>query len=82
MKKLLLTTAVILLLTSAGVGYVIHANPETTSVSENSTVTNHQKVQIGAEDIDGLVEYENQARRIYNGLRGFCDEVYLVRLIG
>lgn len=30
----------------------------------------------------GLVEHENQARRIYNGLRGFCDEVYLVRLVG
>lgn len=30
----------------------------------------------------GLVEHENRARRIYNGLRGFCDEVYLVRLVG
>ncbi|AXI07539.1 4-(cytidine 5'-diphospho)-2-C-methyl-D-erythritol kinase [Oceanobacillus sp. 143] len=30
----------------------------------------------------GLVEHENKARRIYNGMRGFCEEVYLVRLIG
>ncbi|MFD1849266.1 4-(cytidine 5'-diphospho)-2-C-methyl-D-erythritol kinase [Oceanobacillus bengalensis] len=30
----------------------------------------------------GLVEHENKAKRIYNGMRGFCDEVYLVRLIG
>ncbi|RDW16849.1 4-(cytidine 5'-diphospho)-2-C-methyl-D-erythritol kinase [Oceanobacillus chungangensis] len=30
----------------------------------------------------GLVEHENKAKRIYNGMRGFCEEVYLVRLIG
>ncbi|RKQ33024.1 4-(cytidine 5'-diphospho)-2-C-methyl-D-erythritol kinase [Oceanobacillus halophilus] len=30
----------------------------------------------------GLVEHENKARRIYNGMRGFCEEVYLVRIIG
>ncbi|RLL41688.1 4-(cytidine 5'-diphospho)-2-C-methyl-D-erythritol kinase [Oceanobacillus piezotolerans] len=30
----------------------------------------------------GLVEHENKAKRVYNGIRGFCDEVYLVRLIG
>ena len=30
----------------------------------------------------GLVENERQAKRIYNGMRGFCDEVYLVRLTG
>ncbi|WP_067729708.1 4-(cytidine 5'-diphospho)-2-C-methyl-D-erythritol kinase [Oceanobacillus damuensis] len=30
----------------------------------------------------GLVEQQNKATRIYNGMRGFCDEVYLVRLLG
>lgn len=29
-----------------------------------------------------LVKHENKAQRIYNGLRGFCKEVYKVRLIG
>ena len=30
----------------------------------------------------GLVDSESRATRIYNGLRGFCDEVYVVRIIG
>lgn len=30
----------------------------------------------------GLVDSESRAQRIYNGLRGFCDEVYVVRIIG
>ena len=30
----------------------------------------------------GLVDSETRAQRIYNGLRGFCDEVYVVRIIG
>ena len=30
----------------------------------------------------GLVQHETRVQRVYNGLRGFCDEVYAVRLIG
>lgn len=30
----------------------------------------------------GLVHQEARIPRIYNGLRGFCDEVYAVRLVG
>ena len=30
----------------------------------------------------GLVDSETRATRIYNGLRGFCEEVYTVRLLG
>lgn len=29
-----------------------------------------------------LVMQENRAQRIYNGLRGFCEEVYKVRILG
>ncbi|WP_456280210.1 4-(cytidine 5'-diphospho)-2-C-methyl-D-erythritol kinase [Bacillus sp. K7] len=29
----------------------------------------------------GLVQYESKVQRIYNGLRGFCDQVYAVRMI-
>lgn len=29
-----------------------------------------------------LVKKESQAQRIYNGLRGFCDEVYKIRVLG
>lgn len=30
----------------------------------------------------GLVQYDSRMQRIYNGLRGFTDQVYAVRLIG
>ena len=30
----------------------------------------------------GLVESEARVSRIYNGLRGFCEEVYVVRMLG
>ncbi|OCS92211.1 4-(cytidine 5'-diphospho)-2-C-methyl-D-erythritol kinase [Caryophanon latum] len=30
----------------------------------------------------GLVEHEARAARIYNGLKGFCEEVYTIRLVG
>ena len=30
----------------------------------------------------GLVDHESRVQRIYNGLRGFCDEVFAVRLLG
>lgn len=30
----------------------------------------------------GLVESEARVSRIYNGLKGFCDEVYTIRLVG
>lgn len=32
--------------------------------------------------IYGLVEHEGKAQRIYNSMRGFCNEVYMVRVIG
>ncbi|WP_284140718.1 MULTISPECIES: 4-(cytidine 5'-diphospho)-2-C-methyl-D-erythritol kinase [unclassified Virgibacillus] len=32
--------------------------------------------------IYGLVAQESKAQRIYNGMRGFCSEVYLVRILG
>ena len=30
----------------------------------------------------GLVDNESRMSRVYNGLRGFCEEVYAVRLLG
>lgn len=30
----------------------------------------------------GLVRYDSRMQRIYNGLRGFCDQVFAVRMIG
>ncbi|WP_420167081.1 4-(cytidine 5'-diphospho)-2-C-methyl-D-erythritol kinase [Bacillus coahuilensis] len=30
----------------------------------------------------GIVEYESKVQRVYNGLRGFCDQVFAVRMQG
>ncbi|ASS89714.1 MAG: 4-(cytidine 5'-diphospho)-2-C-methyl-D-erythritol kinase [Bacillaceae bacterium] len=30
----------------------------------------------------GLVQHESRLHRVYNGLRGFCDQVYAVRMLG
>lgn len=30
----------------------------------------------------GLVEHDSRMQRIYNGLRGFCEQVYAVRILG
>jgi 4-diphosphocytidyl-2-C-methyl-D-erythritol kinase len=30
----------------------------------------------------GLVRYESRLPRVYNGLRGFCDQVFAVRMLG
>lgn len=30
----------------------------------------------------GLVQHESRVHRIYNGLRGFCDQVFAVRMLG
>lgn len=30
----------------------------------------------------GLIEYDSRMHRVYNGLRGFCEQVHAVRLLG
>jgi 4-diphosphocytidyl-2-C-methyl-D-erythritol kinase len=30
----------------------------------------------------GIVQYDSRMHRIYNGLRGFCDQVFAVRVLG
>lgn len=30
----------------------------------------------------GLIQYDSRMHRVYNGLKGFCDQVYAVRLLG
>ncbi len=30
----------------------------------------------------GLVQHDSRMQRVYNGLRGFCDQVFAVRLVG
>lgn len=30
----------------------------------------------------GLIEHDSRMQRVYNGLRGFCDQVFVVRMLG
>ena len=30
----------------------------------------------------GLVQHDSRMQRMYNGLRGFCDQVFAVRMLG
>lgn len=55
------------------------------------SILKEQMVKFGADavlmsgsgpTVFGLVQHESRVNRIYNGLRGFCDEVYAVRLLG
>ncbi|MBY7144887.1 hypothetical protein KFZ56_17870 [Virgibacillus sp. NKC19-3] len=55
MKTFVLTTASALLLTSGGIGYAAHANPDTAPVAENNAAMNNHT---HAEDVDDLVEYD------------------------
>lgn len=54
-------------------------------------VLSERIAELGAEGVSmtgsgptiyGLVREETKAWRIYNGLRGFCEQVYVVRLLG
>ncbi|WP_404450801.1 4-(cytidine 5'-diphospho)-2-C-methyl-D-erythritol kinase [Virgibacillus necropolis] len=63
----------------------------TTSLYPNVQRIKEKMVQAGSKGVlmsgsgptvVGLVEHQHKAIRIYNGLRGFCDEVYVVRIIG
>ncbi|RIU94734.1 hypothetical protein [Oceanobacillus picturae] len=58
MKTFVLTTASALLLTSVGVGYAWHANPDKTQVSENDTEMIQQKAQVDTENMDDFLEYD------------------------
>lgn len=63
----------------------------TTSLYPNVMRIKEKMIQAGASGvfmsgsgptIVGLVEHQHKAIRIYNGLRGFCDQVFVVRVIG
>ncbi|MGP4042524.1 4-(cytidine 5'-diphospho)-2-C-methyl-D-erythritol kinase [Gracilibacillus sp. D59] len=66
---------------------------ETVTLPKNPEVEQikHQMKRSGADavlmsgsgpTVFGLVQQESRADRIYNSLRGFCEEVYVVRLLG
>ena len=59
-------------------------HPEVTTIKEQMQRFGADAVLMSGSGptVFGLVDTESRAGRIYNGLRGFCEEVYVVRLIG
>lgn len=73
----------------ASVGNVLE--PVTTRMHKEVKLIKDQMKRFGADavlmsgsgpTVFGLVRHESRLHRIYNGLRGFCDQVYAVRLLG
>ncbi|WOV85839.1 4-(cytidine 5'-diphospho)-2-C-methyl-D-erythritol kinase [Sporosarcina jeotgali] len=65
--------------------------PVTMRLHPQVSVLKEQMLKFGADTVlmsgsgptvFGLVEHESQVARIYNGLKGFCPEVYAVRMMG
>ncbi|MCG7337480.1 4-(cytidine 5'-diphospho)-2-C-methyl-D-erythritol kinase [Sporosarcina sp. ACRSM] len=73
----------------ASVGNILE--PVTMSIHPQVAVLKEQMKKFGADavlmsgsgpTVFGLVKHESRVPRIYNGLKGFCSEVYAVRMIG
>ncbi len=65
--------------------------PVTMRLHPQVSVLKEQMLKFGADTVlmsgsgptvFGLVQHESQVARIYNGLKGFCPEVYAVRMMG
>ena len=59
-------------------------HPEVVSIKEHMKRFGADAVLMSGSGptVFGLVDNESRLPRIYNGLRGFCDEVFAVRLLG
>ena len=59
-------------------------HPEVSTIKEQMTKFGADAVLMSGSGptVFGVVQHESRVNRIYNGLRGFCDEVYVVRLLG
>lgn len=65
--------------------------PVTMKIHPQVSVLKEQMLKFGADTVlmsgsgptvFGLVQHESQVARVYNGLKGFCPEVYAVRMMG
>ena len=59
-------------------------HPEVSTIKEQMTKFGADAVLMSGSGptVFGVVQHESRVNRIYNGLRGFCDEVFVVRLLG
>lgn len=62
----------------------LHLYPEVKRIKERMLRSGADGVLMSGSGptVFALIEKESKANRIYNGLRGFCKEVYAVRLLG
>ena len=65
--------------------------PVTMRLHPEVTILKEQMLKFGADTVlmsgsgptvFGIVQHESQVARVYNGLKGFCTEVYAVRMMG
>ena len=58
--------------------------PEVANIKEHMKMFGADAVLMSGSGptVFGLVEHESRMQRIYNGLRGFCNQVYAVRILG
>lgn len=73
----------------ASVGNVLESvtlklHPEVSSIKEQMKRFGADAVLMSGSGptVFGLVSNETRTTRIVNGLRGFCDEVYAIRMLG
>ncbi|WP_066185706.1 MULTISPECIES: 4-(cytidine 5'-diphospho)-2-C-methyl-D-erythritol kinase [Gracilibacillus] len=59
-------------------------NPEVEQIKQQMKQSGADAVLMSGSGptVFGLVQQETRANRIYNSLRGFCEEVYIVRILG
>ncbi|WP_026693225.1 4-(cytidine 5'-diphospho)-2-C-methyl-D-erythritol kinase [Peribacillus kribbensis] len=62
----------------------LETNPEVAHIKEQMKRFGADSVLMSGSGptVFGLVEHESRVQRVYNGLRGFCDQVYAVRILG
>jgi 4-diphosphocytidyl-2-C-methyl-D-erythritol kinase len=62
----------------------LHMHPEVAHIKEQMKRFGADAVLMSGSGptVFGLVQHDSRLQRIYNGLRGFCDQVYVARLLG
>lgn len=62
----------------------LHMHPEVLHIKEQMQKFGADSVLMSGSGptVFGLVKYDSRLQRIYNGLRGFCDQVFAVRILG
>ena len=62
----------------------LHLHPEVAQIKEQMKRFGADAVLMSGSGptVFGIVQHDSRMHRIYNGLRGFCDQVFAVRLLG